>query len=78
MTEQLDNSIVLEDGQRVSVDDSIVAPVGQPAIDGSGNNTSVAVGNQGAIAAPDADNSAILATGNNLDVDNQGDISRYN
>ena len=41
----------------------------------SGDNASVRVGNRGAIAAPDEGNSAILATGNNLDVDNQGDIS---
>jgi len=75
MTEQLDNSIVLENGQRISVDDSVVAPVGQPAIDISGNNTRVAVGNQGAIAAPDDGNTGILATGNNVEVENQGDIS---
>ena len=73
--EQLENSIVIEDGQTVIVGNSIIAPVGQPAIDVLDNNAQLIVTPTGEIAAPDEGNTAVQSVGNNFRVVNSGAIS---
>ncbi|MEM8672316.1 MAG: hypothetical protein AAGF83_00375 [Cyanobacteria bacterium P01_G01_bin.67] len=72
---QLQPTITLEDGQKVEINESIVAPVGQPGVDIVGDNTKLNLTNQGAVTAPDEGNTGVLSSGNNVEIANEGEIS---
>ncbi|MEO1005607.1 MAG: calcium-binding protein [Cyanobacteria bacterium J06638_38] len=72
---QLQPTITLEDGQKVEINESIVAPVGQPGVDIVGDNTKLNLTNQGAVTAPDGGNTGVLSSGNNVEIANEGEIS---
>ncbi|MEM7760602.1 MAG: calcium-binding protein, partial [Cyanobacteria bacterium P01_A01_bin.40] len=68
-------TITLEDGQEVQIEESIVAPVGQPGVDIVGDNARLNLTNQGAVTAPDEGNTGVLSSGNNVEIVNEGLIS---
>ena len=49
-SEQLENSIIIEDGQTVTITDSIIAPEEEPAVNIIGNNAQLIVTSTGSIA----------------------------
>lgn len=69
MSQQIGN------GQILNINQPIVAPIGQPGVDITGNNAALRVGGNGSIAAPDEGNSGVLSVGNNVAIDNSGSIS---
>ncbi|MEL6493545.1 MAG: calcium-binding protein [Cyanobacteria bacterium J06623_7] len=69
------DNIQLQNGQNIQVNDILVAPIGQPAVEAIGDNTRVNVNFGGAINADDAGNTAVLASGNNIEVSSNGEIS---
>ena len=75
MANELTNPIVLLDSDIEVVLEDIQAPVGQPAVDISGDQALLAVLPGGSIAAPDPGNTAVQASGDNVAVLNLGDIS---
>ncbi len=75
MTNELTNPITLSDGEIEVVLEGIQAPVGEPAVDISGNQTLLAVIPGGSITAPDPDNTAVQASGDNATILNIGEIS---
>ena len=62
-------------GQNIRINKSVVAPLGQPAIELTEDNAILRVGRRGSIAAPDEGNTGVLATGNNVNISNRGNIS---
>ena len=70
MTEQ----IIIEDGQTVTISNSIIAPEGQPAVDIPGNNAQLIVTPTGDISAPDDGNTAIQSLGDQVEIINSGNI----
>jgi len=74
MTEQLENSIIIEDGQTATVSNSIIAPEGQPAVNIPGNNAQLIVTSTGDISAPDNGNTAIQSLGEQVEILNSGNI----
>jgi len=72
--EILANSITLENGDTVQIDESLVAPIGQPVVAINGDDARLVVSSDGEIAAPDADNSGVLNSGDDVDIVNQGEI----
>ena len=74
-TEILDEAIALEAGENVRIDESLAAPVGQPAVDISGDGARLTVSRDGELSAPDLGNSAVLNSGNDVDIVNLGEIS---
>lgn len=75
MTNELTNPVVLSDDEIKVVDEDIQAPIGEPAVDIAGNQTLLAVTPDGSITAPDPDNTAVQASGDNATVLNVGEIS---
>ncbi|MEO1341594.1 MAG: calcium-binding protein, partial [Cyanobacteria bacterium J06635_13] len=69
------DSIQLQNGQNIQVNELIIAETGLPGVDAVGNNTRVNVGFDGAITAGDEGNTGVLASGNNIEISNNGDIS---
>jgi len=69
------DSIQLQNGQNIQVNELIIAETGLPGVDAVGDNTRVNVGFDGAIAAGDEGNTGVLASGNNIEISNNGDIS---
>ena len=69
MSEQLNN------GQGLGVDQSIFASAGQPGVDIIGDNARLDINRNGSITAADEGNSAVLSSGNGVDVRNDGQIS---
>ena len=72
---QLTDSIILEDGDSVVIQDEIIAPVGQPAVDIIGDDAELEVTANGSILANDIGNTAVQVTGNNDEINNFGLIS---
>lgn len=66
---------VIGNGENTLINESIVAPVGQPAVDISGDNARLRVNANGSIAAPDEGNTGVLSSGNGVEISNSGDIS---
>ena len=62
-------------GENVVISESIVAPIGEPAVDIIGDNANITVNGNGSVAAPDEGNTGILSTGNGVAILNGGDIS---
>ena len=75
MDNQLDNSIVLNDGDNVTIVEETLAPVGQPAADIPGDNVQLTVNAGRTLVAPDAGNSALLSFGSDVEITNAGVIS---
>ena len=72
---QLDSSIVIGDGETVTIQDDVIAPVGQPAIDIQGNDATLQVERSGSVSAPDPGNTAVLASGSDATIANSGEIA---
>ncbi|MEM9924573.1 MAG: hypothetical protein AAF915_12620 [Cyanobacteria bacterium P01_D01_bin.50] len=72
---QLSESIVLGNGERVVIDKEIIAPVGDPAVEIPGNDARLVVENTGSILAPDAGNTAVQVSGTGDIIRNSGEIS---
>ena len=79
-SEQLENSIIIEDGQTVTITDSIIAPEEEPAVNIIGNNAQLIVTSTGSIATEaeddddddDGGNTAIQSLGDNVEILNAG------
>ena len=69
------DTIVVGDGQAELVNEPITAPIGDPAFDISGTDASLFVSDQGSISAPDSGNTAVVSSGDGVDIVNLGDIS---
>lgn len=65
----------IEDGQNIKVNQSIVAPVGEPAVNITGDRVKVKVGRHGSITAPDEGNTAVLSSGDEVEIVNKGNVS---
>lgn len=63
------------DNLTIQVNEALVAPVGQPAIEAIGDNARITVNTGGSVIADDPGNTAILLSGNGAEVSNNGDIS---
>ncbi|MEL7475164.1 MAG: calcium-binding protein, partial [Cyanobacteria bacterium J06555_12] len=72
---QLDTSIVIDDGETVSIDEPVIAPIGEPAVDISGDDATLQVERSGSVSAPDAGNTAVNASGSDAEIANRGEIS---
>ena len=62
-------------GQNIQIDESIVAPIGQPGVQLDLDNASLNINRRGTLSAPDEGNTAVLATGNGVEIENDGQIS---
>ncbi|MEM8720273.1 MAG: hypothetical protein AAGE84_13345 [Cyanobacteria bacterium P01_G01_bin.39] len=71
----MSNTQQVNNGQALKISESILAPVGQPAIDIIGDNARLEVDSNGSIAAPDEGNSAVVSSGNGVEINNSGAIS---
>lgn len=71
----LDNTLTLDDGQRLQVRQNLVAPGGEPAVVLEGNGSNLQVASNGSIAAPDSGNTAVRTEGVGVRLANQGEIS---
>ncbi len=71
----MSDTIQIGSGENFLISESIVAPIGQPAVDISGDNARLSVNGNGSIAAPDEGNTGVLSTGNGVEISNSGDIS---
>ena len=75
MANELTNPIVLQDNDVEIILEDIQAPIGQPAIDISGNQALLAVLPGASVVAPDPGNTAVQASGNNVSILNSGLIA---
>ncbi len=71
----LDSTLTLGNGQRLEVDQTLIAPTGEPAVVLEGNSARLTVTSDGAIAAPDPGNTAVLTEGVGDRLTNNGSIS---
>ena len=71
----MSDTIQIGSGENFLISESIVAPIGQPAVDISGDNARLSVNGNGSIAAPDEGNTGVLSTGNGVEIANSSDIS---
>jgi hypothetical protein len=69
------DSIVLGNGEILVVDDAVVAPLGEPAIAIPGNDATLVVTDTGEVSAPDAGNTAVLSSGEGVNIVNDGEIA---
>lgn len=69
------SSIVIENGKSIQIEESIVAPVGEPAVNITGDNAQLQVDSEGSISALDDGNTAVLSSGNGVEIQNSGEIS---
>ena len=72
---QQTETIIIGDNEAVTIDVDITAPVGLPAVDISGNEATLTVTETGSIDAPDTGNTAVVASGSESTVINDGSIS---
>jgi len=72
---QLDDSIIIEDGERVVILEEVIAPPGEPAIDIPGDNARLKVTSSGSVLANDQGNTAIQVSGEDVTIGNLGLIS---
>lgn len=68
-------SNTIGNNQNIRINESIIAPIGQPGVDIAGDNVRLQVTENGSISAPDEGNSGVLSSGNNLAIENLGSIS---
>lgn len=71
----MSDTIQIGSGENVLISESIVAPIGQPAVDITGDNARLTINGNGSIAAPDDGNTGVLSSGNGIEISNAGDIS---
>lgn len=69
------DSIQLENGQNIQINESVIAPIGQPGVDVIGDNARVTVNFGGSIAADDPGNTGVLSSGNGVEISSNGEIS---
>ena len=74
-TEILTEAIAVEDGETLRIDESLIAPIAQPVVDITGNDARLVVSPNGELAAPDPGNSAVVNSGDGVDIVNLGGIS---
>lgn len=72
---QLDNSIIIEDQQTLVIQEDIVSPENQPAIDIPGDNTRLIVTSQGSVSTNDEDNTTVEVSGDDAAIFNFGLIA---
>ncbi|MBE7380292.1 MAG: calcium-binding protein [Leptolyngbya sp. SIO1E4] len=72
---QLTETLVLGEGDRATIREDLIAPIGDPAVQVAGDEARLTVTRQGSLAAPDAGNSAVEVTGNDARVTNRGNIA---
>ncbi|NEP13155.1 MAG: calcium-binding protein [Symploca sp. SIO2C1] len=72
---QLDNSIIIEDKERVVIREEVIAPIGEPAIDIPGDNARLKVTSNGSVLADDQGNTAVQVSGEDVTIANFGLIS---
>ncbi len=72
---QLDNSIIIEDQERVVIREEVIAPIGEPAIDIPGDNARLKVTSSGSVLADDQGNTAVQVSGEDVTIANVGLIS---
>ncbi|PZD74463.1 Serralysin C [Acaryochloris thomasi RCC1774] len=75
MANQPNETIVLNDNQRVTIQEAVIAPVGEPAVNIVGEDATLRVLGQGSISAPDADNTAVISSGEDARITNRASIS---
>lgn len=75
MTDEITTPVIISDGQSQTISTPIQALVGQPAVDISGDQATLRVLQNGSISAPDAGNTAVQSSGNNVAIRNLGAIS---
>ncbi len=71
----LDSTLTLGNGERLTVDQTLIAPLGQAAVELEGNGARLTVNSDGAIAAPDAGNTAVRTEGVGDRLTNSGSIA---
>lgn len=72
---QLTDPIILNDGDRIVVQEEVIAPIGQPAVNIVGEDARLIVTSSGSLSAPDEGNTAVLASGEDARITNSGSIS---
>lgn len=72
---QLNDSIILNDDDRAKIREDLVAPSGQPAVNIVGEDATLRVARGGSLSAPDAGNTAVVSSGEDARIDNDGVIS---
>ena len=71
----LGTSLMIGDGDVEIIVDSLIAPLGAPAVLIPGNGATLVLTDIGAITAADAGNTAVLASGADINVVNAGEIA---
>ena len=71
----MNNRSQARSGQNIRINESVVAPLRQPAVEFTEDNAILNVGRRSSVAAPDEGNTGVLATGNNVNISNRGNIS---
>ncbi|WP_299404842.1 CHRD domain-containing protein [Acaryochloris sp. IP29b_bin.148] len=72
---QLNDPIILNDNERATIREGLVAPQGQPAVNIVGEDATLRVTRSGSILAPDSGNTAVLSSGEDARITNRGAIS---
>ncbi|ABW30032.1 beta strand repeat-containing protein [Acaryochloris marina] len=72
---QLNDPIVLNDNERATIREDLIAPQGQPAVNIVGEDATLRVTRSGSISAPDSGNTAVLSSGEDARITNRGAIS---
>lgn len=74
---RLGNSITLGNNGRAFIRKNLIAPVGAPAVDITGNHASLFVSRRGSLSAPDVGNTAVLVSGANARITSFGSIAGH-
>lgn len=69
---QLNDPIVLNDNERATIREDLIAPQGQPAVNIVGEDATLRVTRSGSISAPDSGNTAVLSSGEDARITNRG------
>ena len=72
---QLTAPIVIGENERVVIDETIVAPIGEPAVNLTGEDARLRVRNSGTVTAPDTGNTAVVVSGDDGSIRSAGEIS---
>ena len=70
----MNDSQQLQDAQTARINESLIASIGKPGVDITGNNARLNVGFNGSILANDEGNTAVLVSGNGVEISNNGEI----
>ncbi|MFK8184370.1 MAG: CHRD domain-containing protein [Phormidesmis sp.] len=74
MTTELTDSILVGNEESIAIDTPITAPVGEAAIEISGNQAELSVLSTGSVSAPDVGNTAVQSSGDTVSISNAGAI----